>query len=160
MAIVLLATLLLRCAAWLLLGLANAGQGHAGRSLPALLRALPRPLALALALTSLGALLLFAAAGWPTLITALGATALGMAYLWIRRQTFLGELVLALALAAGSIAGFTAAGAVPNKTAWLLYTAAVLWSTAYLTERAALHLQQHARLRINSLTMLFGASDR
>ncbi len=156
----LLATLLLRCAAWLLLGLANAHQGSAGRTLPTLLRALPRPLTLALALSTAGALLLFAAAGWPTLVAALGGAALGAAYLWIRHRTFLGELVLALALAAGSIAGFTAAGVVPNKTAWLLYTAAVLWSTAYLTQRAALHLQQHARLGIKSLTMLFGVADR
>jgi len=158
--LLLLALLALRALAWLVHDLATARLAHPRHSAVEVLRGLPLPLrwlAGAELLLALAALLLL---GWPTLVIALCAAFLGVAFLILRRRTFLGELLLALALACATLAGFTAAGSLPGKTAWLVYTAAVLWIGAALTQYAALHLQQHARLGIKSITMLFGRADR
>lgn len=160
MLLLLLALLALRALAWLVHDLAAALLAHPRHSFAAVLRGLPLPLrwlAVAELLLALVPLLLL---GWPTLIIALAATILGIVFLALRRRTFLGELLLALACATAALAGFTAAGALPGKTAWLVYTAATLWIGAALTQYAALHLQQHARLGIKSITMLFGRADR
>lgn len=156
--LLLLALLALRALGWLVHDLAAARLAHPRHSAVEVLHGLPlRWLAGAELLLALSALLLL---GWPTLATALCAAILGVAFLILRRRTFLGELLLALALACATLAGFTASGALPGKTAWLVYTAAVLWSGAALTQYAALHLQQHARLGIKSIAMLFDRADR
>jgi 4-hydroxybenzoate polyprenyltransferase len=158
--LLLLSLLGLRSLAWLVHDLAVALLVHPRHSLADVLRGLPLPLrwlaGVELALALLPLLLL----GWPTLVIALAGAVLGVTFLALRRRTFLGELLLALACACATLAGFSAAGAVPGKTAWLVYTAAVLWIGAALTQYAALHLPQHARLDIKSITMLFGRADR
>lgn len=154
------ALLSVRAAAWLVHDLATALLARPQHTLAAVLRALPKPLrvlAVAELALSLALLLLL---GWPTLLVTAAAAVLGLAFLVLRRRTFLGELLLALAFAGAALAGITASGALPGKTAWLIYTAAVLWISAALTQYAALHLQQHARLGIKSITMLFGTADR
>ncbi|GAB4302569.1 MAG: hypothetical protein Kow0096_24130 [Thiohalomonadaceae bacterium] len=158
--LLLLALLALRALGWLVHDLAAALLAHPRHSAAEVLRGLPMPLrwlAGGELLLALAPLLLL---GWPTLVITLCATTLGMAFLVLRRRTFLGELLLALALACATLAGFTAGGALPGKTAWLVYTAAVLWSGAALIQYAALHLQQHVRFGIKSITMLFGRADR
>lgn len=158
--LLLLALLALRALAWLAHDLAAALLAHPRHSAVEVLRGMPVPLrwlaGVELALAVVPLLLL----GWPTLVIALSAAALGAVFLALRRLTFLGELLLALAFAATALGGYTATGALPGKTAWLVYTAAVLWIGAALIQYAALHLQQHARLGIKSITMLFGRADR
>ncbi len=158
--LLLLALLLLRAFAWLVHDLAIARLTHPQHTLLQMLRALPKSLRILAAAELALALPLLLLLGWPTLLIALSAAALGAAFLALRRSTFLGELLLALAFASATLAGFTATGTLPGKTAWLIYTAAVLWIGAALTQYAALHLQQHARLGIKSITMLFGSADR
>ncbi len=160
LSLLLLALLALRALAWLVHDLAAALLAHPRHSTVEVLRGMPLPLrwlaGAELALAVVPLLLL----GWPSLIIALCAAVLGATFLLLRLRTFLGELLLALALASATLAGFTAAGVLPGKTAWLVYTAAVLWIGAALIQYAALHLQQHARLGIKSITMLFGRADR
>ncbi len=155
-----LGSLLLRSAGWQVHDIVNAYYAHPKHSLRSVLRALPAPLRTALILELGGVLLLLGALGWQPLLAALIGAGTGLVYLWLRRRTFLGELLLALAIAGATVAGFSATGSAPNKSAWLIYTAAVLWVTACLTQYAALHVQQHARLGIRSLAMLFGPADR
>lgn len=158
--LLLLALLALRALAWLAHDLAAALLAHPRHSFAAVLRGLPAPLRWLAGVELLLALVPLLLLGWRTLLIALSVAVLGTVFLALRRRTFLGELLLALACAAATLAGFTASGALPGKTAWLVYTAAVLWIGAALTQYAALHLQQHARLGIKSITMLFGRADR
>lgn len=155
----LVGSLLLRNTGWLVHDIVGAYYAHPKHSWRSVLRALPQPMRWALLLETAGAALLLAVVGWPTLLISLCAAAVALSYPWLRRRTFLGELLLALAIAAASVSAFSAV-ALPNKTAWLVYTGAALWVTAWLTQYAALHLQQHARLGIRSLVMLFGSADR
>lgn len=158
--LLLLTLFALRALAWLAHDLSAALLAHPRHSISAVLRGIPPPMRWLAGTELLLALLPLLLLGWPTLVIAPSALALGATFLALRRRTFLGELLLALAFAAATLTGFTATGALPDKTAWLVYTAAVLWSGAALTQYAALHLQQHARLGIKSITMLFGSADR
>lgn len=152
--LLLLALLGLRTLAWLLHDLAARPFGAAAwREVPSAQRAVAAG-ALVLAL---GALLLL---GWPTLALALGAVVFGVAFLALRRRSFLGELLLGLAVGTATLAGFTAAGALPGRTAWLVYTAAVVWSSAALTQYAVLQQEAHRRDGIKSVVMLFGGAER
>jgi len=105
------------------------------------------------------AVLLFS--GGPVALFAASALGLGGLYLLLRRYSFLGELLLALALALAVPLGFAAGGgALSSKSAWLGYTAATLWASAVLMQHAALHLPAHIKLGVKSIAMLFGRADR
>ncbi len=158
--LLLAAVLLARSAGWLLHDIGTVWLAHPTHTLRQVIGVLSPTLRLTLALTLLGAAGLLALLGRTTLLTVAVAALVALSCLPLRRRTFLGELVLSLALAAGTLAGFAAAGALFNKSAWLVYTAAVMWCGAYQTQYASLHLQQHARLGIKSISMLFGTADR
>jgi len=158
--LLLLALLALRALGWLVHDLVASLLAHPRHNVVEVLREMPLSLRWLAGMELVLALLPLLLLGWQTLVVALCASTLGGAFLVLRRRTFLGELLLALALACATLAGFTASGVLPGKTAWLVYTAAVLWSGAALIQYAALHLQHHTRLGIKSITMLFGSADR
>lgn len=157
LAALLLATVLLRGAAWKVHDMAAMGG-----SLPmgTRLATLPPPARHLLLAEILGATLLLLWLGWPTLLTVLVAVMLAGTFLWLRQRTFLGELLLAGAVATTVIAAHTAHGTLPDKAGWLTALASALWGSAFLTQHAALHLHQHARIGVKSITMLCGAADR
>jgi len=147
---------------WLLHELAAAYHHRPGR-LPrpaALLGALPPAARIPLLLLSGGTLLLLPALGAGVALLLLAAVTLLLLYRYLCRRTFLAEAFLALALALPVPAAVLATGAIPDKSTWLLYTAAALWAAGWRIQYSGLELVRHAREGVRSLAILFGRNDR
>jgi len=158
--LLLLSLFILRTLAWLILDVVIAVLEHPQYSVFKILAKLPVALRWFVVVLLFFCLVILLWLGWQALLIAAVAALLAGLFLYVRHYSFLGELLLALSLACVTLLGFAATGTPLGKTAWLIYTVAVLWLSACLMQYAALHLQEHIRLGINSITMLFGRADR
>lgn len=88
------------------------------------------------------------------------AVLLAAVYPFMKRYTYLPQVVLGMAFGWAVPMAFAAqTGAVP-KVAWLIYIATVLWATAYDTMYAMVDREDDIRIGVKSTAILFGDVDR
>ncbi len=110
-------------------------------------------------LCSLGLMLILflnAASRW----FALGGLAILTLYPFMKRWTYLPQVVLGAAFSWGIVMAFTAiTGHVPPE-GWLLFVASLLWIVAYDTMYAMVDRDDDLKIGIKSTAILFGQADR
>lgn len=153
----LLATTLIRCAAWVFNDwmdsrlLPEASESSLGRGEMTL-----REEQWLLGSLFVIALLLLLPLSAQVFLYALPLALLFAAYPFIKTRTLLTQPYLGLCTAGLVPMAYTAQGIVPDKAAWLLFTAALLWATAHATLQALPRRDLEAQLGIRSLAQLFG----
>jgi 4-hydroxybenzoate polyprenyltransferase len=81
-------------------------------------------------------------------------------YPFMKRWTYLPQVVLGAAFSWGLIMAFSSVqGAVP-ATAWLLFIASLMWIVAYDTMYAMVDREDDLKIGIKSTAILFGTADR
>lgn len=86
--------------------------------------------------------------------------ALAATYPFMKRHTYLPQVVLGAAFAWAIPMGFTALEVPLNNTAWLLFTAKVLWTVAYDTQYAMVDRDDDLKIGVKSTAILFGEADK
>ncbi len=81
------------------------------------------------------------------------------AYPFVKTRTLLTQPYLALCYTWLVPMAYAAQGAVPGKSAWLLFTATLLWSTVFTTLHALPRRELEQQLGIRSLAQLFDANS-
>jgi len=104
----------------------------------------------------LGALLLMLPLGLPLLWYALAALLLLLAYPVIKTRLLLTQPYLGLCFAWIVPMAWTAQGTTPGKAGWLVFTAVLLWASAFATLYAIPRRNYEQRVGIRSLAQLFG----
>lgn len=95
-----------------------------------------------------------------TILLSFAAVVLAASYPFMKRYTYLPQIHLGMAFAWSVPMAFAAqTGAVPQE-AWLLYIAAILWTTAYDTMYAMVDRDDDIRIGVKSTAILFGEQDR
>ncbi|MBD3670323.1 MAG: 4-hydroxybenzoate octaprenyltransferase [Gammaproteobacteria bacterium] len=95
-----------------------------------------------------------------TILLSLGAVALAALYPFMKRYTYLPQVVLGAAFAWAIPMAYAAqTGAVP-KEAWLLYMITVVWTTAYDTMYGMVDREDDLKIGVKSTAILFGEADR
>ncbi|MCV6614045.1 MAG: 4-hydroxybenzoate octaprenyltransferase [Cellvibrionaceae bacterium] len=95
-----------------------------------------------------------------TVYLSLGGLALAACYPFMKRHTHLPQLVLGAAFSWGIPMAFSASlGSLP-ATAWLVFTANLLWTVAYDTQYAMVDRDDDLRIGIKSTAILFGEADK
>lgn len=106
------------------------------------------------------ALLLVSLTNRLTLYLSVGALALAIAYPFMKRYTYLPQVVLGAAFAWSIPMAFAAeTGTVPPQ-AWLVYTAVVMWTTAYDTFYGMVDREEDIKIGVKSTAILFAEQDR
>ncbi|MDY6890522.1 MAG: 4-hydroxybenzoate octaprenyltransferase [Pseudomonadota bacterium] len=95
-----------------------------------------------------------------TVLMSLGGLALAFIYPFTKRYTHLPQLVLGAAFGWAIPMAFTATQQALPLTAWLLYLAKLLWTTAYDTQYAMVDRDDDLRIGVKSSAVLFGRHDR
>ena len=96
--------------------------------------------------------------GWPS--HSLGGALIAVIYPYMKRVTYLPQVVLGAAFAWSVPMVFAAqTGSVP-QIAWLMFTTTVLWTTAYDTMYAMVDRQDDIALGLKSTAILFDEADR
>ncbi|MCZ6711593.1 MAG: 4-hydroxybenzoate octaprenyltransferase [Gammaproteobacteria bacterium] len=95
-----------------------------------------------------------------TRMLALAGLAITISYPFMKRWTYLPQVVLGAAFSWGIVMAFAAVtGEVPS-TAWLLFVASLFWIVAYDTMYAMVDRDDDLRIGIKSTAILFGPADR
>lgn len=95
-----------------------------------------------------------------TILLSFAAVVLAATYPFMKRHTYLPQVHLGMAFAWSVPMAFAAlTGAVPQE-AWLLYIAAILWTTAYDTMYAMVDRDDDLRIGVKSTAILFAEQDR
>ena len=96
-----------------------------------------------------------------TLLFAIGAALLAATYPYMKRFHFLPQVHLGIAFAVSIPMAFTAiTNDYPPPVAWLLFTAAVIWTTAYDTMYAMVDREEDIKIGVKSTAILFGPMDK
>lgn len=96
-----------------------------------------------------------------TLYFAIGAALLAATYPFMKRFHFLPQVHLGIAFAVSIPMAFTAVNnELPPPIAWLLFTAAVIWTTAYDTLYAMVDREEDIKIGVKSTAILFGPMDK
>ena len=95
-----------------------------------------------------------------TIYLSFGALVLAAIYPFMKRHTYLPQVVLGAAFAWAIPMAYAAqTGSVP-KEAWLLYVLTVLWTTAYDTMYGMVDREDDLKIGVKSTAILFGDADR
>jgi len=95
-----------------------------------------------------------------TIYLSFGALALASAYPFMKRYTYLPQVVLGAAFAWSVPMAYAAqTNELPNII-WLIYTATVLWTVAYDTMYAMVDREDDLKIGVKSTAILFGSADR
>ena len=95
-----------------------------------------------------------------TILLSLGGALIAVIYPYMKRVTYLPQVVLGAAFAWSVPMVFAAqTGSVP-QIAWLMFTTTVLWTTAYDTMYAMVDRQDDIALGLKSTAILFDEADR
>jgi len=95
-----------------------------------------------------------------TVSLSLGGALLAIIYPFMKRYTYLPQVVLGAAFAWAIPMAFAAqTNTVPN-IAWVLFTCTVLWATAYDTMYAMVDRKDDIKIGVKSTAILFGDLDR
>ncbi|MBU2863829.1 4-hydroxybenzoate octaprenyltransferase [Reinekea forsetii] len=86
--------------------------------------------------------------------------ALASLYPFMKRHTYLPQVVLGAAFAWAIPMAYTAAQAPLVDTVWLLFTAKVLWTVAYDTQYAMVDRDDDIKIGVRSTAILFGDADK
>jgi 4-hydroxybenzoate polyprenyltransferase len=93
-------------------------------------------------------------------VLAVAGLAITITYPFMKRWTYLPQVVLGAAFSWGIVMAFAAVtGEVPS-TAWLLFVASLFWIVAYDTMYAMVDREDDLRIGIKSTAILFGSADR
>ena len=95
-----------------------------------------------------------------TVITALGAVALTTIYPYMKRHTYLPQVVLGAAFAWAIPMAFAAVTENLPKPMWTLYIAVVLWTIIYDTFYAMVDREDDLKIGVKSTAILFAENDR
>lgn len=95
-----------------------------------------------------------------TITLSLAAVILACCYPFMKRVTHLPQLVLGLAFSWGVPMAFAAQTGELNPQAWLVFTAAVIWTVVYDTFYAMVDRDDDLRIGVKSTAILFGEQDR
>jgi len=109
---------------------------------------------------SLAGLLLLVALNPITRWLAVGGFAIAVAYPFMKRWTYLPQVVLGAAFSWGLLMAYTSIRSELPREAWLLFVASVLWIVAYDTMYAMVDRDDDLRVGIKSTAILFGNADR
>lgn len=96
----------------------------------------------------------------PTILLSFGALAVACCYPLMKRITQLPQLVLGIAFSFGIPMAFTAEAQHLPAFAWILFTANLLWTTAYDTYYAMVDREDDLKVGIKSTAILLGRYDR
>ncbi len=97
---------------------------------------------------------------WLTIALSFAGLALASTYPFMKRYTYLPQVVLGAAFGWAIPMAFAAqTGAVP-PIAWLLFVANILWATAYDTMYAMVDRDDDLKIGVKSTAILFGDQDR
>lgn len=116
------------------------------------------------ALITFGVLLLLSASLllWLNLDTfywSFGAVALAVLYPFMKRWTYLPQVVLGMAFSWGIPMAWVAQGHTPDAQCWLLYATNLAWTVAYDTQYALCDREDDLKAGIKSTAILFGELD-
>lgn len=95
-----------------------------------------------------------------TIWLSFAAVAIAFCYPFMKRYTYLPQLVLGAAFSWGIPMSFAAYSEEVPKLAWLIFTATVVWTVAYDTEYAMVDREDDIKLGLKSTAILFGDLDR
>ncbi len=95
-----------------------------------------------------------------TLLLSFVAVALAATYPFMKRYTYLPQVVLGAAFAWAIPMAYMASLESINSQAWLLFTATILWTVAYDTQYAMVDREDDLKVGIKSTAILFGENDR
>ena len=96
-----------------------------------------------------------------TVLFAMGAALFAVSYPFMKRFHFLPQVHLGIAFAFSIPMAFTAINNdYPPPVAWLLFTAAVIWTTAYDTLYAMVDREDDIKIGVKSTAILFGPMDK
>lgn len=111
-------------------------------------------------LLALAASLLLAFLDETTRYFAIGGVAIAVLYPFMKRVTYLPQVVLGAAFSWGIPMAFSAVNGSIGEPAWLYFTASVLWIVAYDTWYAMVDRDDDLKVGIKSTAILFGNADR
>lgn len=94
-----------------------------------------------------------------TIYLSVGGLLLACAYPFMKRHTYLPQLVLGAAFAWSIPMAFAAVGESVPEYAWLIYIATLLWTMAYDTLYAIVDREDDLKAGIKSTAILFGEMD-
>jgi 4-hydroxybenzoate polyprenyltransferase len=95
-----------------------------------------------------------------TRVLALGAFALAVLYPFMKRWTYLPQVVLGAAFSWAMIMAYASVLDHVPAEAWLLFVGSLLWIVAYDTQYAMVDRDDDLQVGIKSTAILFGAADR
>jgi len=95
-----------------------------------------------------------------TIYLAFGGLALAATYPFMKRHTYLPQVVLGAAFAWSVPMAYTAETGELHKQVWLLYLITVLWTVAYDTMYAMVDRDDDIKVGVKSTAILFGDADR
>lgn len=95
-----------------------------------------------------------------TVYLSFAAAALAASYPFMKRFTFMPQLVLGMAFAMSVPMAYAAQTGELNAHIWLVYTAVVLWTVAYDTFYAMVDRDDDLKIGIKSTAILFGEYDK
>jgi 4-hydroxybenzoate polyprenyltransferase len=91
---------------------------------------------------------------------AVAGFAIATLYPFMKRWTYLPQVVLGAAFSWGLIMAFASVQNQVPQPAWLLFAASLLWIVAYDTQYAMVDRDDDVQVGIKSTAILFGAADR
>lgn len=106
------------------------------------------------------ALLLVATTNLHTFGLSMVAVVITAVYPWMKRYTYLPQVLLGVAFSWGIPMAFTAVNHQVTNLAWLLLVANLLWVVAYDTQYAMVDRDDDIRLGLKSTAILFAELDR
>jgi 4-hydroxybenzoate polyprenyltransferase len=95
-----------------------------------------------------------------TILLSFGAVFVALCYPFMKRYTYMPQVILGVAFAWGIPMAFAAVTNNVPPDAWLLFTATVVWTVAYDTEYAMVDRDDDIKLGLKSTAILFGELDR
>jgi len=108
----------------------------------------------------LAALFLVLSTNILTVLLAVFGAIVATVYPFMKRYTYLPQVILGVAFSCGIPMAFTAIGETIPRIAWLLVIANLIWTVAYDTEYAMVDRDDDIRLGLKSSAILFGDMDR
>lgn len=95
-----------------------------------------------------------------TVYLSFGGLALAMSYPFMKRYTYLPQVVLGAAFSWAIPMVYAAQTGGVSREAWLLYVIAVVWTTAYDTMYGMVDREDDLKIGVKSTAILFGDADR
>jgi 4-hydroxybenzoate polyprenyltransferase len=97
---------------------------------------------------------------WLTIALSFAGVALAATYPFMKRYTYLPQVVLGAAFGWAIPMAFAAQTGTVPPIAWLLFVANILWATAYDTMYAMVDRDDDLKIGVKSTAILFGDQDR